>query len=258
VFTRFVDISMPIANDTHVDPPGHGPKIEYLDHKQGTDILVNMYGGVFTADQLPDQEGPAAEVVTLSTHSGTHMDAPWHYGRTMDEGKPAWSIDEVPLEWGFGRGVKLDFRNKPDGHVVSAAEIQEELARIGHTLAPGDIVLVNTRAPEEEHTGDFLDAGCGIGREATLWMIEQGVRTMGTDGWSWDAPFVHVGPKIAETGDMSLVWEGHYAGKTRGYAQLEKLYNLAALPANGFYVACFPVKIKGASAGWTRAVAMFQ
>ena len=31
-----------------------------------------------------------------------------------------------------------------------------------------------------------------------------------------------------------------------------------ALPATGFTIACFPVKIRGASAGWTRAVAIFD
>jgi len=30
------------------------------------------------------------------------------------------------------------------------------------------------------------------------------------------------------------------------------------LPADGFIVACFPHKIKGGSAGWTRAVALFD
>jgi kynurenine formamidase len=39
---------------------------------------------------------------------------------------------------------------------------------------------------------------------------------------------------------------------------MEKLHNLEALPADGFMVACFPVKVHRASAGWTRAVAIFE
>jgi kynurenine formamidase len=39
---------------------------------------------------------------------------------------------------------------------------------------------------------------------------------------------------------------------------MEKLHNLDQLPASGFTVACFPVKIKAASAGWVRAVAMLE
>ena len=36
------------------------------------------------------------------------------------------------------------------------------------------------------------------------------------------------------------------------------MHNLEALPGNGFTICCFPHKIRGASAGWTRAVAIFQ
>jgi kynurenine formamidase len=82
------------------------------------------------------------------------------------------------------------------------------------------------------------------------------VRVTGTDAWSWDAPFVHTKEKFTRTGDASLIWEGHKAGREIGYCHLEKLHNLEALPGHGFTIACFPVKIRGASAGWTRAVAL--
>ena len=66
------------------------------------------------------------------------------------------TIDEAPLDWFFRPGVKLDFRRKPDGHVIRAAEIDEELDRIGHDLKPLDIVLVNTRASECYGTDEYL------------------------------------------------------------------------------------------------------
>ena len=84
------------------------------------------------------------------------------------------------------------------------------------------------------------------------------MRVTGTDGWSWDAPFVHTAEKYRATRDASLIWEGHKAGRHVGYCHLEKLHNLEALPADGFYISCFPHKIRGASAGWTRAVAIFD
>ena len=52
-------------------------------------------------DQLPDGAGPAVEKVAISTHNGTHLDAPYHFHPTMDNGKPAMTIDQVPLEWCF-------------------------------------------------------------------------------------------------------------------------------------------------------------
>jgi len=89
------------------------------------------------------------------------------------------------------------------------------------------------------------------------WAVER-VRITGTDAWSWDAPFPYTARRFAETKDVSLLWEGHKAGRARGYCHLEKLGNLEALPSTGFTVSCFPVKIERASAGWTRAVAILD
>ena len=167
-------------------------------------------------------------------------------------------IDEVPLEWCFGPGVKLDFRAKPDGHVVSADELQEEFSRIHCVLQPLNIILINTAAGEAYGRPDYLERGCGLGREATLWLLERGVRVVGTDAWSWDAPFSFTRKRFAENRDPSIIWEGHKAGRDIGYCQMEKLANLHLLPSTGFLVSCFPYKIKGASAGFTRAVALFE
>lgn len=255
---RFVDISMTLCNDVVSDPPFLRPKIEYVRHEDTMGELGFFFPGV-EAEQVPGGHGFAAvENVTLTTHNGTHLDAPWHFHPTQDGGKPAMTIDEIPLEWCFQPGVKLDFRHFEDGYVVTAADIEAELARIGHALQPLEIVLVNTAAGKALGDPDYVSRGCGMGYEATIYLTERGVRVTGTDAWSWDAPFVHTAKKVVETGDTSLIWEGHKAGRDIGYCHLEKLHNLEALPGDGFIVSCFPHKIEGASAGWTRAVAIFE
>ena len=100
--------------------------------------------------------------------------------------------------------------------------------------------------------------GCGTGRAATLWLLERGVRVTGTDAGSWDAPFARTARRFAKASDASLIWEGHKAGREAGCCHIEKLHNLEGQPAYGFKVACFPVKIAAAPAGWTRAVAIFD
>jgi kynurenine formamidase len=142
--------------------------------------------------------------------------------------------------------------------VASAADVENELKRIGRELEPFDIVLVNTRAGSRYGEADYLEAGCGMGREATLYLTERGVRVTGIDAWSWDAPFSHTKKKVDVTQRYELIWEGHKAGRERAYCHMEKLHNLEALPSAGFDVCCFPVKVKRASAGWTRAVAVFE
>ncbi len=255
---RFIDISMPISADVVTDPEALRPRIRYSNHLDGVAQMLPFFPGL-AAHDLPDGEAWAVEELTLSTHSGSHMDAPWHYHSTTDNGRRrAPTIDEAPLDLFFRPGVKLDFRYAPDGHVVTAAEIEAELSRIGHDLAPFDIVLVNTAASNAYGDPDYINAGCGIGREGTLYLTERGVQVVGTDAWSWDAPFAHTAKRFAETRDPAIIWEGHKAGREQPYYQMEKLQNLEALPPRGFSVACFPVKIERASAGWVRAVAILD
>ncbi|MEM7191055.1 MAG: cyclase family protein [Pseudomonadota bacterium] len=252
---KIIDISVALEAGIASDPPGMLPGIDYVDHKASAEGMAAAFPGL-RPDQLPGGEGWAVENLTISTHNGTHLDAPYHFHSTMDGGKPAITIDEVPLEWCFNPGVKLDFRHLPDGHVVSAGEVEAELGRIGHALQPFDIVVVNTAAGAHYGQDDYLLKGCGMGREATLYLLERGVRVTGTDAWSWDAPFAHTAKRFAEDGDPSIIWEGHRAGMEIGYCHIEKLANLEALPPSGFEIACFPWKIKNASAGFTRAVAI--
>lgn len=258
---RFVDLSIYLENDVLSDPPPMAPKITYQKHTETLPEFMRLLPGTQAGD-YPEGEAAAVEWVSMTTHNGTHLDAPWHFHSTMDaklgEKKPSMTIDEVPLEWCFQPGVKLDFRHFPDGYLVTAADVAAELKRIDHELQPLEIVLVNTGAGLRYGHDDYLNSGCGMGYEATIYLLERGVRLTGTDAWSWDVPFSHTSRKFAQSGDSSLIWEGHKAGRDIGYCHLEKLHNLEVLPGDGFMVSCFPHKVRGASAGWTRAVAIFE
>jgi len=254
---KLIDLSVAIQNDLICDPPDMVPRIEYTGHLENAADFAAMFPGL-RPEQLPEGQGAAVEILTLSTHNGTHLDAPWHFHATMNRGEPAITIDEVPLEWCMQAGVKLDFRRFPDGHVCSAEDVETELRRIGHVLRPLDIVVINTAAGARFGQSDYLDRGCGMGREATLYLLERGVKVAGTDGWSWDAPFSATRRRFQETDDPAIIWQGHKAGMDIGYCHMEKLTNLDQLPSVGFTIICFPVKVKRGSAGWTRAVAMVE
>ena len=254
---RIIDISMAIENGVPADPPGYEFQVDYIAHADTVAMLQKRYDGLKAAD-LIGGEAFALESVRLSTHNGTHVDAPWHYSSKMADGSPSRTIDQMPLDWFFQPGVKLDFRSLEDGYIVTPDDIDRELHRIDYKLKPFDIVVVNTSAGARFGTTAFPQSGCGMGREATLHLASKGIKVVGTDAWSWDAPFKYVAERYAKHRDASIIWEGHKAGMEVEYCQIEKLRHLDLLPPYGFRISCFPVKIHAASAGWTRAVAILD
>ena len=255
---RFVDLSISIESDLPSDPPIMIPKIQYLDHAAGAEQMKEFFPGV-SKEQLPRGFGWAVEFLTLTTHSGTHLDAPYHYHPTMDKGSPSLTIDQIPLDWCFNDGVLLDFRHKADGERISVADLRRELDRIQYEIKPLDIVLIQTGADAAWGRAEYLVKGAGMDRESTLFLTEKGVKVVGIDAWSWDRPLPFLAQEFKETGDPKVIWEAHFAGIEIGYCHMEKMANLSAIgKPKGFTVRCFPVKIKGASAGWCRPVAIME
>jgi kynurenine formamidase len=253
---RLVDLSITLEGGLPSDPPNMIPTIDYLGHEAGAEQMAAFFAGV-RKDQLPGSLGWAVERITLATHSGTHLDAPYHYHPTQDQGRAAMTIDEIPLEWCMGDGVLLDFHHKKDGEGISARDVEEELDRIGYTLKPLDIVLIRTDADAAWGTPEYLVRGGGMTRESTLYLTERGIRVVGIDAWSWDRPLPYLAEEFRVQGDPKVIWAAHFAGIDIGYCHMEKMANLAAIGRPfGFTVCCFPIKIKRASAGWCRPVAI--
>ena len=252
---QIVDLSLEIKEA----PSVLGASIEYLDHESSVPAMLASWPGIRTED-LPDGLGWASETLTLVSHSGTHMDAPYHYHPTM-AGQKSRTIDEMPLEGAFGPGVVLDMRHVKPGTVITPEDLQTALEKIRYRLEPLDIVLVMTGADKFWKSNDirkYITEYPGMGRDATLWLMNKGVKLMGTDAVGWDRAFVVQAEEYRKTGNNKLIWEGHFAGIEGEYYQMEKLTNLDKLPPYGFMVYCFPIKILRASAAWVRPVAIVE
>ena len=249
---KIVDLSSLIEN-INVSPVDT-TVIEYSAHDAGAAMIQEMMS--VPKELLRNGEGWAVETIKeLSTHGATHVDAPWHYNSTI-QGKPAATIDELPLEWFFSDGVKLDMRHKADGEAMTSDDAKAALDAAGHTLKPLDIVLVQHGSDQYYGQPDYMAHGCGATAEATHWLYEQGVRVMGIDAWGWDRPLHFQAQDAVTKNEAGIFWEAHQADLP--YSQIERLMNLDALPPTGFKVACFPLKIKGASAAPARVVAMID
>ena len=250
---RIVDLSHTIETLPEDLPSFMRVEVTYTDHAAGAVEMQNGFG--VPPRLLRNEEGPAGERLSIGTHAGTHLDAPWHYNSTI-QGKPSPTIDELPLEWFLGPGVVVDARDKADGDAVTAEEMQSGIAAAGHALRPGDIVLVRTGRDAFYHERDYMLRGCGVTPDATRWLYEQGVRVMGIDAWGWDAPLDKQAAEAVARDEPAIFWAAHQVDLP--YSQIERLTNLGALPATGFTVACFPLKIKSASAGLSRVVAILD
>jgi kynurenine formamidase len=258
---RIIDLSVMLDDDA-----GYEVRPMTIQRKTHADGLID-HTTRFECRQedLPSGgEGYAVEILSVATHAGTHIDAPWHYG-PKSEGKPSKTIEEMPLEYCFGDGVVLDFRRFGDGYVITAADIDEELERIGYKIKPLDIVFIMTGCDKKVEPG-YSDANLrfeneyfrqpGLGRESVLHLLGMGVKVIGIDAWGLDTSFPAMQRARQETGDCSGVWQAHYAGVEKEYYHIEKLVNLDQLPPFGFEVICVPIKIKKASAGWSRVLAI--
>jgi kynurenine formamidase len=273
--TSVIDLSVPLM-------PGDGepvsPRIRHHTYRAGAVRMAlspmqdkasvartarNFVVGMVTGRRIrgsdfPDGLGLGWESLRTETHHGTHVDAPAHYGPTT-AGRPARTIDQLPLEWFFAPGVRLDLRAKPIGSTVTVGDLERALDRIGYELQGGEIVMLWTGADAYWGHPDYLRRYCGLGGDGTRWLLDRGIRIIGIDAWSLDRPPCFIGRDFVETGDRSYLWPAHLAGREREYCQIEKLANLQALPRpTGFTVACFPTAIKGATGGWTRAVAILD
>jgi kynurenine formamidase len=210
------------------------------------------------AEDFPAGIGLAWEEIRAITHAGTHVDAPWHYGPRSGGGRSK-TIEEIPLEWCFGEACVLDFRAFDPGTEIDADDIEKRLDALDHDLSPGEIVLIETGADELWGSPEYLTDFPGMSSEATEYLLEAGVRVIGTDAYGFDKPFAEMGRRFAETGSSEELWPAHVAGREREYCQIEKLANLDRLPRRtGVPLVAFPVRIENASAGWVRPVAFAE
>ncbi|MEJ2680096.1 MAG: cyclase family protein [Gammaproteobacteria bacterium] len=247
---QWIDLSLTIEPNQSEPVP---VEIEWVDHKAGASILGQSIG--LTEHDFPGGMALSTEYVSLSSHTGTHIDAPIHYGPYC-EGRPAKDIAQLPLDWFCSDGVVLRFNGDPDQGVITLKEVVEALDRIQYKIKSKDIVLLETGADKRWGRPDYFTRFRGVSRAACAYLIDQGVKVIGVDTWGFDPPFDVMLAEYQNTSDSRTLWPAHLLGREKEYCQIERLANLSSIPTPyGFKVYCFPVKLGKSGASWTRAVA---
>jgi len=271
---QIIDLSLPIdvTNQEFVSP-----KIKFINHKKGASLLglagmiserplktlfnfLLYFLGIrkVSYNNFPEKIGLAWEKVRMDTHTGTHLDAPWHFGPYC-EGSPSKTIDQIPLDWCYGDGVVLDMRHKQGEEKIEVKDLEMACKKINYNIKERNIVLIMIGADKFAKERKYLFDYPGISKEAVLWLVDKGVKVIGTDALGFDRPFKYMIKDYLKTKDKRYLWPAHLVGREKEYCHIEKLVNLDKIPIPyGFKIACFPINIKGASAGWVRAVAIIE
>lgn len=181
------------------------------------------------------RDGYAVERLNCLTHTGTHMDAPYHF---LEDGL---TVDRIPVSSLVGRAAVLDLRSDLSGPVIDS----ELLRRHWPTSFRPEIVLLETgwsraRAPTRKYLYEFP----GLSPEAAAWAAEKGLKGIGTDTLGID-PF------------SNEKFEAHKVLLKRGIWILEALDHLDELSENREYtLVAAPLKIAGASGAMARVFAL--
>jgi kynurenine formamidase len=237
---RIIDLSFEVYQGMMVYPGVAKPVIVEMENHQ--QMARSMGTDVLGVTHLPNHC-----MIVTGDHVGTHLDSWGHVN------PKAPRAEGIPLDYCYGDGVVLDLTAKGPGEEIWPDDLQRALRSIDYTLKPLDIVLLRTDAAKFRDERRYLTDHPGMTREATIWLLDQGIKMMGIDAPGFDLPV----PNMFE---RKKFWESHLVMLEREYYHLENMGNLHEIPApyHSFTVSVLPVKWRGASAAAVRAVAIVE
>jgi len=261
-----IDLSLPI-DDLAFEV--HHVEIERVDHKAGVEKFNRVIMGktflgklkyalgqrIVKKEDLPDEEFLSLEIVHSPVHIGTHLDYSFHYG-SKSENRASKTAEEIPLEYCYQDGVKLNLTHKKPEEVITDSDIKAALAKINYQLKPLDIVLLHTGADKFYGTPKYFSEYPGIDISAIDYLLDQKIKIFGVDTMGIDRPYRFMLKKFMEEKDIKHLYPAHFYGRKREFIHIERLTNLGSIPDYGFKVICFPVRIRQTGAAWARVVAL--
>ncbi len=263
---KLVDLSLPIDEKAF---EVHKVAIDRVPHKAGVEKFNRVIMGKTVLGRIkfalgqrlvkytdvPEGEFLSLEVVHAPVHVGTHLDYSYHYG-SSSEGRPSKTADQIPVEWCYADGVKLDLSHKKPNEVIAAGDIEEALRRISYSLKAMDIVLLRTGADRFYGTPKYFSDYPGIDTSAIDYLLDRGVKIFGVDTMGIDRPYRFMLKEFLEK--KSPLYPAHFHGRKREFIHIERLTGLEKLPGSGFKVICLPVRIRQTGAAWARVVAVLE
>jgi arylformamidase len=195
-----------------------------------------FHPSTMTIPHLTAIESANVERLELMTHTGTHVDAPFHFFSELE------TVDALPLAHFYGPCVALDLRHKEAGSGITAEDLKAHVKQV----QKGFIVLLKTGWAEKRAlTKEFLTAWPYLIGKGAEYLISLGIHGVGIEGLSiggFDDPEKETAAHKALLSEKKLIIEDIRIPE-------------AMLDGKRRHFAAFPVLIQGAGGAWTRAVA---
>lgn len=202
-----------------------------------------------TKHAVEDPEWLAWNDICMNEHSGTHLDAPYHFNRTK------WHVHEIPLDHLVGPAVVINITSRAAEH-QGAALLTEDIMdweRAHGQIPDGSIVFILSGWDKYWQTHDqylgntaentFPTNHPGISPEAAKWLVERRkIVGVGVDTASVDAGSANGSPT-------------HHIFAEANIYCIENVVNLGLLPPEGATVHAFPLNIYDGTGSPARVVA---
>jgi kynurenine formamidase len=221
---KIIDLSLTLRRDIISLVPGH-PEFDLKDfHFHDKDFRSNSF-------------------LQISTHTGTHIDAPYHFI------KDGITIDELPLEKTVGKAILIDLRKS------SAARrgftIDQIKQSVGKKEIKGRIVILHSGWIKERWgTNELYSENPFLTQEAADWLVGQKIRAVGVD-FAIDNPDQSPLP-------LEKRFPIHRTFLKNGIPHIENLCNLERIDRDEFLLVALPLKLYRCNGAPARAIAMID
>jgi len=207
-----IDLTREVRSDTKVFPGSPSPK--------------------FITWTKMDVHGYYSEVIFMSTHTGTHMDAPSHFVNNVS------SIDKITVNRFLSNAVLIKMRKGPN-QLITQGDIVSSNARINH----GDTIVFSTSWENEVDNDHYFSHNPGLGEDAAIYLIDKKVNAVCIDS-----------PSIDKGSDNNF--PVHKILLSKDILVVENLCNLDKLSSQYFKIIMLPLNLLGASGSPIRAIAV--
>lgn len=175
-----------------------------------------------------------SEVVFMSTHTGTHMDAPSHFVTGVS------SIDQIPVNRFISRAILVKI-SKTSDELITAGEIEASKIKI----LEGNSVVFSTSWENEVDNDYYFNHSPGLSEDAAEYLIDKRVNAVCIDS-----------PSIDRGSDINF--PVHKLLLSKDILIVENLCNLSKIDNQNFTLIMMPLKLSGASGSPIRAIAISE